>query len=225
MWRKMQLLWALPSSWWRTIFLTWYQQLPFLAQPCGWRHVQLSSSTAYGNTLQPLPRGCTSLYNNLTPSLAHPSSELWVISCSRHQICAPSPEKASCALLKWRFWHGRGEAEPPPTAHKQHLPFPPTLPTAPVCISSSMDNHRAPLPRCFSHYQETTPHHRLRQEKHQSKAKPTVFQGWNNKPGCSSTEWITSGKFNTFCSVLLEMISRFRFRIQLNNSCRPEDFC
>lgn len=44
--------------------------------------------------------------------------------------------------------------------------FPPTLPTAPVCTPSSMDNHSVPLPHCFSHYREIPPCHRPREEKH-----------------------------------------------------------
>lgn len=89
------------------------------------------------------------------------TSILWTLSnqlLKAPDLCS-QPWEASCPLLKWRLWCGRGEAEPSPTAHKQQLLFPPTLPRAPVCAPSSMDItelHRAPLPHRLSHYQETT---------------------------------------------------------------------
>lgn len=135
------------------------------------------------------PAFTTRLYKPVQFNSFLGTSILW--TQSNQLLKAPDlcqqPWEASHTLLKWRLWHGRGEVEPPPTAHKQQMPFPPAIPTAPACTPSSMDNNRAPLPCCF-----TKRHHHItdwEKKNTNAKAKPTVyFQGWNKKPGCSSTE-------------------------------------
>lgn len=125
-WRNMQLLWALLKG----IFLTWYPWYPIPGKAkwvkasaaqffhCLWKHTPASTMRLYKPVQQ---------FNSFLGT-----SILWTLSnqlLKASDLCS-QPWKASCALLKWRLWHGRGEAELPPTAHKQHLPFPPTLPTA-----------------------------------------------------------------------------------------------